>query len=127
MQKRMDYLDYVAAAPRPSVVVIEDKDEPAGYGAFWGEVQTNVHKALGCLGVVTNGSIRDIPAVAEGFQMLAGSISPSHAYVHVLDFGVSVTSTAWRSKAATSFTPIATAPSSCRSRRSTRWRRHSMA
>ena len=35
MQKRMDYLDYVAAAPRPSVVVIEDKDEPPGYGAFW--------------------------------------------------------------------------------------------
>jgi regulator of RNase E activity RraA len=91
MQKRMDYLDYAAAAPRPSVVVIEDKDEPAGYGAFWGEVQTNVHKALGCLGVVTNGSIRDIPAVAEGFQMLAGSIAPSHAYVHVIDFGISVT------------------------------------
>ena len=90
-QKRMDYLDYVAAAPRPSVVVIEDKDEPAGYGAFWGEVQTNIHKSLGCLGVVTNGSIRDIPAVAEGFQMLAGSIAPSHAYVHVVDIGVSVT------------------------------------
>jgi regulator of RNase E activity RraA len=91
MQKRMDYLDYVAAAPRPSVIVIEDKDEPAGYGAFWGEVQTNIHKALGCLGVVTNGSIRDIPAVAEGFQMLAGSIAPSHAYVHVVDIGVAVT------------------------------------
>src|SRR6266436_6518164 len=60
MQKRLDYLDYVA---------------------FWGEVQSNVHKALGCLGVVTNGSIRDIPAIAPGFQMLAGSIVPSHAYV----------------------------------------------
>ena len=91
MQKRMDYLDYVAAAPRPSIVVIEDKDEPPGYGAFWGEVQTNVHKALGCLGTVTNGSIRDIAAVAEGFQMLAGSIGPSHAYVHVGEFGVPVT------------------------------------
>jgi regulator of RNase E activity RraA len=91
MQKRMDYLDYVAAAPRPSVVVAEDKDEPPGYGAFWGEVQTNVHKALGCLGTVTNGSIRDIPTVAEGFQILAGSIAPSHAYVHVVEFGVSVT------------------------------------
>jgi regulator of RNase E activity RraA len=90
MQKRMDYLDYVAAAPRPSVVVIEDKDEPAGYGAFWGEVQSNVHKALGCLGTVTNGSIRDIPMIAEGFQMLAGSIGPSHAYVHVVEFGVPV-------------------------------------
>src|SRR6201988_2286490 len=91
MQKRMDYLDYVAAAPRPSVVVIEDKDEPAGYGAFWGEVQTNVHKALGCLGTVTNGSIRDIAAIAEGFQMLAGSIAPSHAYVHIVEFDLSVT------------------------------------
>jgi regulator of RNase E activity RraA len=90
MQKRMDYLDYVAAEPRPSVVVIEDKDEPAGYGAFWGEVQTNVHKALGCLGTVTNGSIRDMAQVAEGFQMLAGSYSPSHAYVHVVEYGIPV-------------------------------------
>ncbi len=91
MQKRMDYLDYVGAAPQPSVVMIQDLDEPAGYGAFWGEVQTNVHKALGCLGTVTNGSVRDIPAVALDFQMLAGSIGPSHAYVHVVDFGIPVT------------------------------------
>src|ERR1700741_1617277 len=92
MQKRMDYLDYVAAAPRPSIVVLEDLDgEHVGYGAFWGEVQSNVHKALGCLGVVTNGSIRDIPAIAPDFQMLAGSIVPSHAYVHVVDFGIDVT------------------------------------
>ena len=62
-----------------------------GYGAFWGEVQSNIHKALGCLGVVTNGSIRDIPMIAPGFQMLAGSIAPSHAYVHVVDFGIDVT------------------------------------
>ena len=91
MQKRLEYLDYVAAEPRPSVVLIEDLDDPAGYGAFWGEVQTNVHKALGCLGTVTNGSIRDIPAIAPGFQMLAGSLAPSHAYVHVVDFGIPVT------------------------------------
>jgi regulator of RNase E activity RraA len=90
MQKRLEYLDYVAAAPRPSVVVIEDLDDPVGYGAFWGEVQTNVHQALGCLGTITNGSIRDIPQIAPGFQMLAGSLAPSHAYVHVVDFGVPV-------------------------------------
>jgi regulator of RNase E activity RraA len=72
-------------------VVIEDLDDPVGYGAFWGEVQTNVHQALGCLGTITNGSIRDIPAIAPGFQMLAGSLAPSHAYVHVVDFGVPVT------------------------------------
>ena len=72
--------------------MIEDLDgEQVGYGAFWGEVQSNVHKALGCLGTITNGSIRDIPMIAPGFQMLAGSIAPSHAYVHVVDFGVTVT------------------------------------
>jgi len=92
MQKRLDYLDYVAATPRPGIMVMEDLDgEHVGYGAFWGEVQSNVHKALGCLGVVTNGSIRDIPMIAPGFQMLAGSIVPSHAYVHVVDFGIDVT------------------------------------
>jgi regulator of RNase E activity RraA len=92
MQKRLDYLDYVAGAPRPSVMVMEDLDgEHVGYGAFWGEVQSNVHKALGCLGVITNGSVRDIPMIAPGFQMLAGSIVPSHAYVHVADFGIEVT------------------------------------
>jgi regulator of RNase E activity RraA len=91
MQRRLDYLDYVAAEPRPSIVVIHDLDgEDAGYGAFWGEVQSNVHKALGCLGTITNGSIRDIPMIPEGFQMLAGSIGPSHAYVHVVEFGVAV-------------------------------------
>ena len=36
-------------------------------------------------------AIRDVPQVAEGFQMLAGSIGPSHAYVHVEDFGIPVT------------------------------------
>ena len=92
MQKRLDYLDYVAAEPRPSIVILEDLDHGyIGYGAFWGEVQTNVHKALGCLGTITNGSIRDIPAIAEGFQMLAGSIVPSHAYVHVVEHNVAVT------------------------------------
>ena len=80
----------LAAAPQPSIAVIQDLDDIVGYGAFWGEVQSNVHKALGALGVVTSGSIRDIPMIAPGFQMLAGSIVPSHAYVHVVDFGIDV-------------------------------------
>lgn len=87
IQRRLDYLDYVAAEPRPTIMVIEDLDDDAGYGAFWGEVQSNVHQALGCLGTVTNGSVRDIPMIPPGFQMLAGSIGPSHAYVHMVDYG----------------------------------------
>jgi regulator of RNase E activity RraA len=90
IQRRLDYLDYVAAEPRPGIMVIEDLDEPPGYGAFWGEVQSNVHQALGCLGTVTNGCIRDIPMIPPGFQMLAGSIAPSHAYVHMVEYGIDV-------------------------------------
>jgi regulator of RNase E activity RraA len=91
MQKRLDYLDYVAGAPQPSIMVMHDLDgEHAGFGAFWGEVQSNIHKALGALGVVTDGSIRDIPAIVDGFQMLAAAIVPSHAFVHVVDYGTEV-------------------------------------
>jgi len=87
IQRRLDYLDYVAAEPRPTVMVIEDLDKEPGHGAFWGEVQSNVHHALGCLGTVTNGSVRDIPMIPPGFQLLAGSIGPSHAWVHMVDYG----------------------------------------
>ncbi|MCS6877687.1 MAG: RraA family protein [Geminicoccaceae bacterium] len=88
---RLDYYRYVAAVPgTPTVVVIQDLDDPPGFGAFWGEVNTAVHKGLGCLGCITNGSIRDLASLAPGFQLLAGSVGPSHAWVHVEAFGVDV-------------------------------------
>ena len=88
--QRFAYFDYIAAGPGPRIMVIQDLDAIPGYGAFWGEVQTNVHKALGCLGGITNGSIRDLDAMAEGFQMLAGMVGPSHAWTHLEDFGSEV-------------------------------------
>jgi len=90
-EHRLAYYRYVSEEPRPSIMVIEDVDPMPGYGAFWGEVQSNLHKGLGCLGVVTNGCVRDIPQCAESFQMLAGSINPSHAYVHLETFDEPVT------------------------------------
>ena len=85
------YVDYLASGPRPSIIVVQDLDgERAGFGALWGEVNSNVHKALGCLGLVTNGSVRDVDMWAEGFHAIAGSIGPSHAHVHHVDFGSDV-------------------------------------
>src|SRR6056297_227769 len=82
-EKRVAYYAYVNEGDEPKISIIQDLDGPrVGHGAFWGEVQSNVHKALGCLGVVTDGCIRDIPDWAAGFQALAGSIKPSHAHVH---------------------------------------------
>jgi len=90
-QQRIAYYEYIAGTPFPGIMVIQDLDGPhAGFGAFWGEVMSAVHKGLGLLGVVTDGCIRDIDQWAPGFQALAGSIKPSHAHVHLADFGKEV-------------------------------------
>lgn len=88
---RHGWWDAIVAAPAPRVAVIQDLDDPP-VGAFWGEVQSNIHKALGCIGCVTNGGVRDLREVEPlGFQYYAGSVMVSHAYVHMIDFGTAVT------------------------------------
>ncbi len=89
-RRRLDYYAYVAEAPGPTVVVVQDLDPTPGFGAFWGEVNSAVHRALGCMGAVTDGSVRDLDALDPEFQLLAGSVGPSHAHVHVVDFGIDV-------------------------------------
>ena len=84
---RLDWYDYVAEAAMPSVVVLQDLDDRPGYGAWWGEVHSTVHQALGALGCVTNGSFRDTAMLAAGFQIIAGRVGPSHAHVHLVAFG----------------------------------------
>ena len=90
MAMRVDYFKHIAEGPGPTVTVIEDIDEPVGFGAHWGEVNSNLHKGLGSVGVVTNGSIRDVDMWAEGFGALAGSLSPSHGWVHVVEYAIPV-------------------------------------
>ena len=51
--------DYVLTIPAPRVIVVHDLDDPRGQGAQWGEVQANIHKALGCVGVLADGSVRE--------------------------------------------------------------------
>jgi regulator of RNase E activity RraA len=84
------YYAYIDTGAKPSIIVIADIDQQRGYGSFWGEVNSSIHKGFGCLGVITDGGVRDLPDVAEGFQMLAGRVIPSHAFVHVVDFGRTV-------------------------------------
>jgi regulator of RNase E activity RraA len=84
---RIGWYEYVAEADLPTVVVIEDLDPTPGYGAFWGEVNSAVHKGLGAQGCVTSGSFRDLDMLAPGFQIIGGMVNPSHAFVHVVDWG----------------------------------------
>jgi regulator of RNase E activity RraA len=89
--RRMEYYKHMAEGSRPAVAVIEDMDFPHAVGAFWGEVNTTIHKGFGLSGVLTNGVMRDLGDLAENFPVLAGSVGPSHAFVHVREVGTPVT------------------------------------
>jgi regulator of RNase E activity RraA len=88
---RADWWNQILTIPAPRIVVIEDLDDPAGLGAFVGAVHANILRALGCVALVTNGSVRDVPDIRPtGFQIFASNVAVSHAYAHVFDFGSAV-------------------------------------
>src|SRR5579864_2728722 len=86
--ERMDWWEYVLTIPEPRVMVLQDIDHQPGIGAFAGEIHAQIGLALHCVGCVTNGAVRDLPAVEKsGFQLFAGSVAVSHSYAHIVDFG----------------------------------------
>ena len=88
--RRLAYFRAMARGPGPTVAVVEDMDYPNCIAGWWGEVHVAVHKGLGLKGAVTNGVMRDLDVMDEGFPVLAGSIGPSHGFVHVRDLGTEV-------------------------------------
>ncbi|MGA2132356.1 MAG: RraA family protein [Bryobacteraceae bacterium] len=85
---RMDFWRYLVTVPEPRVMVLQDADHSPGFGAFVGEVHARIALALHCVGCVTNGAVRDLPAVEDaGFHLFSGNLSVSHAYAHIVDFG----------------------------------------
>ncbi|HUI57619.1 MAG TPA: hypothetical protein VLY04_21725 [Bryobacteraceae bacterium] len=86
-----DYWRYLVSVPYPRIIVMQDLDDPPGAGALLGEAYARIGRALGCVACLTNGTVRDLPAIeALGFQIFARGLSVSHAYAHVVDFGGSV-------------------------------------
>ena len=87
----LEWHAFIESIPAPRVIVIQDLDQPP-VGSFWGEVNGNIHKALGAVGLITDGGVRDLDEVeALGFQFLAKELLVSHAYVHLVEFGGPVT------------------------------------
>jgi len=88
---RTDWWDYILSLPEPRVVVVQDVATKAGLGSLLGGVHVNILRALGCVGAITNGAVRDLPASEKlGFPLFARSVSVSHAYVHIVEFGTPV-------------------------------------
>ena len=89
---RGDFWNSILEIPAPRILVLEDKDNPPGRGAFVGDMHSAILKALGCIGYVTNGAVRELPSVrAIGIQLFAGSVAVSHAYAHIFDVGAAIT------------------------------------
>ena len=87
---RMQYYEYIVKDEKNPVVVIEDTDYPNCIGAFWGELNVAVHKGLKIKGTVTNGLLRDLGMLDTGYQVVAGGVGPSHAYVHLTELDTPV-------------------------------------
>lgn len=85
--RRMAYYRAMYDAKKPSIAVVEDLDYPDAIGAYWGEVNTTIHKAFGMSGALTNGVVRDLGDLPSGFPVIAGSVGPSHGFVHVVSLG----------------------------------------
>jgi 4-hydroxy-4-methyl-2-oxoglutarate aldolase len=76
-----EYRKYLASIGGPKIVIVQDLDKPQVYGSFWGEVNANIHHALGCVGTITDGSIRDVDEMTNaGFKALSQRLSVGHAY-----------------------------------------------
>jgi 4-hydroxy-4-methyl-2-oxoglutarate aldolase len=85
---RTDWWQRVLQVPPPRVIVLDDVDKPPGIGAFLGDVHAAILRALGCVGFVTNGAVRELPAVHKmGLNLFAGRVAVSHAYAHIFDVG----------------------------------------
>jgi len=88
---RTDFWNHILHVPAPRVLVLEDMDDPPGRGAFVGDVHAAILKALGCIGFLTNGAVRELsPVGAMGIQLFAGNMAVSHAYAHIFDVGATI-------------------------------------
>lgn len=88
---RADFWNHILASPAPRILVLEDLDQPPGRGAFLGDMHAGILTALGCVGYVTNGAVRELPSVARtGMHLFAGSVAVSHAYAHIFDVGATL-------------------------------------
>lgn len=89
---RGDLWSHILNSPGPRILVLEDIDQKPGRGAFVGDMHAAILNALGCVGYVTNGAVRELPSVRRmGMQLFGGSVAVSHAYAHIFEIGVPVT------------------------------------
>jgi len=89
--ERTDLWDYLLTVPAPRVLVVQDVASRPGFGALIGVVHMNILRALHCVGVVTNGTARSLPAAENvGLHVFASGLAVSRAYLHIVGMGAPV-------------------------------------
>ncbi len=87
----IEYRRYLASVPGPKIVIIQDLDKPRTVGSFWGEVNSNIHRALGCVATITDGAVRDVDEMYNaGFKAIARRMCVGHAYAFPVKWGCEV-------------------------------------
>jgi 4-hydroxy-4-methyl-2-oxoglutarate aldolase len=93
---RLSYNDVIEAldrAPKPTILVIQQKWPPEIFNkaGLAGEIMTTSAKAVGCVGLISNGPSRDIDAIRKNhFQMLLGGVTAGHGAMGVMAVQVPV-------------------------------------
>ena len=89
----MDVVDALDAMPKPTILVIQQKwpAELMAKAGLAGEIMVTSMKAVGCVGMLSNGPSRDVDAIRRlDFQMLLGGVSPGHGEMAVQAVNVPV-------------------------------------
>ena len=80
-----DYYDSIAYAGAPAIAVLKDADNPPGRGAIFGDGMAYRHRALGCLGAVVDGSVRDVEGIRKAkCGLWARSRVPGHGPFNIV-------------------------------------------
>lgn len=87
-QGLMRLFEAIAAAPKPSVLVIQDVGSKRTHACFLGDVIASLSRRLGAIGIVTDGGVRDLDGIRPlGFHVFAAGRVVAHGTFDIVDVG----------------------------------------
>ncbi len=86
------WFELVEQSPKPAVLVLKDVGPDRYRSAHCGDVMVTISLALGAIGLVTDGGVRDFETVHElGFRYFASGLVAAHGTPEIVQAGLDVT------------------------------------
>jgi regulator of RNase E activity RraA len=87
-----DYYQLLEHSAGPLIAVIKDVDSRPGRGACFGDGMATLHKRLGVVGIVVEGTVRDLAGIRQvELPIFAWGSVPGHGVFHLTRFNTPVT------------------------------------